>query len=146
MKKTPCDKEDSLKHLEIIRINFFDADPLGIVWHGNYLKYFEIAREAFGRKFDLTYLDLQKHGFAVPIVETSTNHKLPLKYGDIAQVEVTFINSDAAKLTFLYNIYNDHNDLVCTGKTVQVFTDFATGELSLCNPEFFLNWKKSYLS
>ncbi|SDB60928.1 acyl-CoA thioester hydrolase [Flavobacteriaceae bacterium MAR_2010_188] len=145
MKKKLNNNGSVLNHTEIIRVNFFDADPLGIVWHGNYIKYFEIAREAFGRKFSLTYLDVKKHGFATPIVETSSSHKLPLKYGHNAKVEISFINNEAAKLTFRYKIYDDNQNLVCTGETVQVFTDFETGELSLSNPKFFLNWKKLHI-
>ena len=44
----------------IIRVRFNETDPLGIVWHGNYIKYFEEGREAFGRKYGLSYLDVQR--------------------------------------------------------------------------------------
>ena len=46
----------------IIRVRFSETDPLGIVWHGNYIKYFEEGREAFGRKYGLSYLDVQREG------------------------------------------------------------------------------------
>ena len=42
----PIDLSESL----IITVRFSETDPLGIVWHGNYIKYFEDGREAFGRK------------------------------------------------------------------------------------------------
>lgn len=136
----------SLSHTETIKVNFFDADPLGIVWHGNYLKYFEIARESFGRKYGLSYLEIKNHGFAVPIVETSTEHKYPLKYGDSAIIEVNFIDTNAAKLIFTYTITNTDQKLICKGKTVQVFTDIENGELELIAPNFFKRWKEKHLS
>ncbi len=134
----------TLSHTDNIRINFFDADPLGIVWHGNYLKYFEIARESFGRKYGISYLDFKKNGLAVPIVETQTKHKHPLKYGDTAIIKVDFINNEAAKLVFLYTITNESNQLICEGKTIQVFTDLETGELELLVPDFFKHWKNKH--
>lgn len=68
------------------RVRFNDADPLGIVWHGNYVSYFEDGREAFGRKHGLTYLDVHAHGFSTPIVELICNNKKVLKYGDTFRV------------------------------------------------------------
>ena len=50
----------------IIRVRFSETDPLGIVWHGNYIKYFEEGREAFGRKYGLSYLDVQREGYRYP--------------------------------------------------------------------------------
>jgi len=82
----------------------------------------------------------KKHGFAIPIVKTECEHKLPLKYGDEFEVEISFINSEAAKIIFQYKIVSSGN-LICTGKTTQVFTD-NNSELVLNNPSFFLDWKK----
>ncbi len=124
-----------------IRIRFNEVDPLGIVWHGNYITYFEDGREAFGEKHGISYLDVKSHGFTTPIVESSCKHKAPLMYGDIATIETTFEDSPAAKMIFSYKIFNPKGKLVCQGKTIQVFVNDA-GELSLNLPTFFANWKK----
>ena len=57
------------------RVRFNEADPLGIVWHGNYLKYFEDGREAFGEQYNLGYLDIYGNGYVVPIVNINCNFK-----------------------------------------------------------------------
>ncbi|WP_103069767.1 acyl-CoA thioesterase [Aquimarina sediminis] len=124
-----------------IRIRFNETDPLGIVWHGYYIHYFEDGREAFGRKYGISYLDVQKNGYATPIVKSLCEHKLPLRYGEIATIETTFVNTSAAKMIFLYKILNAEGNIVCTGETVQVFVD-DKGELSLTNPPFFEIWKQ----
>jgi acyl-CoA thioester hydrolase len=131
-----------LKATYEIRVRFNETDPLGIVWHGNYIKYFEDGREAFGRKFDISYINVKDNGFATPIVKSSCAHKLPLKYGEVAIIETTFINSPAAKMIFAYKITNKHGNIVCIGETTQVFVDFKTNELSLTNPTFFKSWKQ----
>lgn len=135
---TPTDGKIRNIHHGIVRFN--ECDPLGIVWHGHYIVYFEDGREAFGREHGMTYLDVQRNGFATPIVKTSTEHLLPLKYGETFRVETEFVNSNSAKLTFTYRIFNGENQLVCTGETVQVFID-DNGSLQLYNPDFFQQWK-----
>lgn len=131
---------DLLKTTARLRVRFYECDPLQIVWHGNYLKYFEEGREDFGRKNGISYLDIKDYGFATPVVKSSCEHKLPLKYGDEFEVETTFINSNAAKIIFKYKIRRE-KELICTGKTMQVFTD-KNSDLVLYNPPFFLAWKK----
>ncbi len=123
-----------------IRIRFNETDPLGIVWHGYYITYFEDGREAFGREHGISYLDVQAHGFTTPIVKSICEHKLALKYGDIARIETTFINTPAAKMIFKYQIFNTENKVVCTGETVQVFLGLE-GNLILNNPPFYEAWK-----
>ncbi|MCK7589449.1 acyl-CoA thioesterase [Subsaxibacter sp. CAU 1640] len=133
-----------LKEIHQITIRFNEVDSLGIVWHGHYISYFEEGREAFGKTFGISYLDIKKQGFAVPIVKTSTDHMLPLKYGDVAIIETAFKNTQAAKIIFEYVIKNHQNQVVCKGETVQVFTSIETGEMALTNPEFFKKWKQKY--
>jgi len=129
-----------LKTTTKMKVRFQECDPLQIVWHGNYFKYFEEGREDFSNKHGISYLDAKKYGFAMPIVKTECEHKLPLEYGDEFQVETSFINSKAAKIIFQYKIFSSEK-LICTGKTTQVFTD-KNSELVLNNPSFFLDWKK----
>lgn len=124
-----------------IRVRFNETDPLGIVWHGNYITYFEDGREAFGRAHGISYLDVKANGYATPIIKSSCEHKLPLRYGQIAKIETTFVDSPAAKIIFRYKIFNPEGNVVCTGETIQVFID-DDGELSLTNPQFFEDWKR----
>ncbi len=130
-----------IKETTTIRIRFNETDPLGIVWHGNYITYFEDGREDFGLKRGISYLDIRANGYSTPIVESSCKHKLPLQYGDVATIETTFEDSPTAKMIFTYKIFNLDGEVVCVGKTIQVFTD-KKGGLSLNIPPFFERWKK----
>ena len=125
-----------------IRVRFNETDPLGIVWHGYYITYFEDGREAFGRKHGISYLDVHKYGYTTPIVKSSCEHKLSLRYGDVARIETTIVDSPAAKMIFRYVIYDNNNEVACTGETVQVFLD-SDGNLVLNAPSFYEEWKKS---
>jgi len=124
------------------RVRFNETDPLGIVWHGHYITYFEDGREDFGQKYGISYLDIQAQQVVTPVVKCLCEYKSPLRYGDWATVETTFINHAAAKIHFQYKILHESGRLVATGETIQVFTDLQ-GELLLTNPPFFEQWKKT---
>jgi len=128
-----------------VAVRFNEADPLGIVWHGHYVRYFEDGREAFGKRFGISYLDFYHQGLAVPVVSVHCDYKKPLRYGDSVVVETTFINAAAAKLKFEYKIFETRNSaLVARGSTLQVFVDVKTFELQLTIPPFLEAWKKQW--
>jgi len=127
-----------------IKVRFNEADPLGIVWHGHYIRYFEDGREAFGNKYGIGYLDFYNKGYIVPVVSIECDYKRSLRYGERVIVETKYIPCEAAKLRFEYKLYNAANDqLVATGYSVQVFLDKEHSLLQLTNPPFFDEWKKS---
>ena len=132
--------KNEISFISDVRIRFAECDPLGIVWHGNYIQYFEDGREAFGRHHGISYLDQKANNFSTPIVKSSCEHKLPLSYGDVAKIKTTYVDSAAAKMAFKYEILNPEGKVVCTGETVQVFVELF-GELSLELPKFFKDWK-----
>jgi acyl-CoA thioester hydrolase len=134
-----------LTHQTEVTVRFNEADPLGIVWHGHYLRYFEDGREAFGIVHGISYLDCFNHGFAVPIVSVHCDYSRPLRYGNSVIVETTYINTAAAKLNFNYRILESKSGKpVATGNSVQVFVDAKSFELQLTVPPFIAAWKKSH--
>jgi len=140
-RKEPYNEASQLTISHDIRVRFNETDPLGIVWHGYYITYFEDGREAFGRQHGISYLDVNDHGFTTPIVKSICEHKLSLRYGDVARIETTIVDTPAAKMIFLYKIFDNNNEVVCTGETVQVFLN-REGELMLTNPPFYEAWKQ----
>jgi acyl-CoA thioester hydrolase len=129
-----------------ISVRFSEVDMLTIVWHGHYVQYFEEGRLAFGDKYGLGYMQVYDQGFSIPIVKLNIDYKFPLKFGEKAVIETTYVKSDAAKLIFRYTIKSKTTGkLIATGETVQVFVD-TQGILSLTVPDFFLEWKKKWLS
>jgi acyl-CoA thioester hydrolase len=129
-----------------IRVRFNEADPLGIVWHGHYIRYFEDGREDFGNQFGIGYLDFFDKGFVIPVVNVDCSFKRSLRYGDTVIVETSFIPCDAAKIRFDYRLFNKNNgELVATGSSVQVFLDREQSSLQLLNPPFFEEWKRKHI-
>ncbi len=128
-----------------ILIRFNEADPLGIVWHGHYVRYFEDGREAFGEKYGLRYLDIFDEGFTVPVVNVQCDYKRSLRYGDRVVVETRYIDDLAAKIKFEYILTNPATgETVAKGSSVQVFLDKETASLQLITPPFFMEWKRKH--
>lgn len=126
------------------RVRFSEVDSLRIVWHGNYLKYFEDARDAFALEHGLDFLELyEEDGMFAPLVKTEMEHKTPLRYGEEGIAEVTYEDCAAAKCIFNYRILNARTGVVAVeGRTIQAFTD-TDYTLQLYLPDYVLRWKKS---
>ena len=146
MKKKDTHTLPSLTHETTIKVRFSEVDSMGVVWHGEYIKYFEDGREAFGHHFQLDYLDVYNHGFVIPIVDVNCQYKHSLTVGDTATIETQYINTQAAKIIFQYNIYKEPEHLLAaTGCTTQVFVNKQTGEMEYEIPAFYLEWKQKWI-
>lgn len=132
-----------LKNTTVTAIRFSEVDSMAVVWHGNYVKYIEDGREAFGKQYGIGYLDVYKHGIMTPVVELNMNYKNYLNYGDDVIIETEFVDTPAAKIIFNYKIYRKSDgNLVLAARSVQVFTD-KDGGLLLTNPPFYMAWKEN---
>ena len=127
-----------------IEIRFSEVDSMNIVWHGNYMLYFEDAREAFGRKYGLDYLTIFHNNYYAPLVDISFQYTRPLIYGQQPVVKIFYRPTDAAKIVFDYEIWDkEGKTLFAKGHSVQVFMDLNY-QLVWGNPPFYEEWKKKH--
>lgn len=139
MKKT-------LTHTFETEVKFSEADPLGIVWHGHFIRYFEDGREAFGQQYSLKYLDFYRNNIVVPIIKINCEYKRILRYGHRIRVQTIYNDSPAAKLLFDYAVFDaETNEQVALGSSMQVFMNKETMELMLTMPEYMVRWKEKWL-
>ena len=132
----------TLKDRTEVKVRFGEVDSMGIVWHGNYVKYIEEGRESFGKRYGISYLDIYAHNVMAPVVNMNIDFKKQVQYGDILIVETEYINQDAAKIIFHFNIFRkSDNELVATAESTQVFID-QKREMLLYTPPFITDWKK----
>ena len=138
-------KEASLINRTTIRVRFSEVDSMRIVWHGEYIRYFEDGRESFGRQFSgLGYMEMHEAGYFVPMVHVEVDFKSPLAVGDTVIIETRYINSEAAKICFQYVLYRESDmQVVATGESMQVFLN-RLFELELVSPLFYQEWKKRW--
>ena len=82
MKRKTNQQVAALTNRTTFRVRFSEIDSMQIVWHGEYVRYFEDGREAFGKQYGLDYMSIYREGYMVPIVDLtcqSNNHYLLVK-------------------------------------------------------------------
>ncbi len=104
-----------------LKVPFADLDPMHIVWHGNYLKYFDIARFALFREAGIDLYDyLQKKNYLFPLTKTSTKHIAPLRYGDEFVCRAT-VREASIKIVLDFEIRRISDNAACArGRGEQV--------------------------
>ena len=114
---------------------FFDIDPMEIVWHGNYVKYLEIARCTLLDQIDYNYYQMKDSGYAWPIVDLHLRYVRPIRFRQRVNVLAKIIEWEH-RLRIYYRISDAETGAkLTTGHTVQVAVDIRNGELCFETPE-----------
>lgn len=117
---------------------FHDLDPMDVVWHGNYLRYFEQARCALLQQIDYDYPQMRASGFAWPIVDIRVKYVRPLRYGQSVIVRATFAEWEH-RLKIVYEARDAASGQRLTrGYSIQVAVDIATQEMLYVSPPVLL--------
>ena len=117
-----------------IEVPFHDVDAMSVAWHGQYLKYFEIARCALLRKFDYDYPQMLESGYLWPIVECHLKFVRPARYRQKLKVEATLLEwENRLKMGYLIRDAGSGEKLT-KGYTVMVAIDAANNELQFVSP------------
>jgi acyl-CoA thioester hydrolase len=106
-----------------IRVIYGDTDQMGVVYYGNYLRYFEAARNEFIRAKGLRYRDFEaEYALRLPVIEAHVSYKQPARYDDLIAVEISLAEARRASARFDYRILRDDVVLV-TGHTRHACVD-----------------------
>ncbi len=127
-----------------IRVPYADTDKMGVVYNGNYLKYFEMGRTELMRANELPYTIFEANGYYLPLVSAHADYKNTATYDDILIVEASIPPEIKAIVTFNYTIYRDET-IICTGYTKHTFMSMATMK-PVKPPKFFIEEFKRYLA
>ena len=93
------------KHRTNYRVIYADTDNMGIVYHANYLKWFEVGRTEMFRFFGLTYKDIESRGYYLPVSEVYCKYISPAEYDDVITIETDVDASFRAGMKFDYRIF-----------------------------------------
>ncbi len=87
-----------------IKIYYEDTDCGGVVYYGNYLKYFERARTEYLEERGLSVAGLMKEGTVFVVVHAEVDYRSPARYGDWLVIETVISDTTAASFTFSHVI------------------------------------------
>ena len=125
------------EHQIQVRVRYSETDQMGVVYHGNYIPYFEIGRVEWLRNKGISYKMMEESGTALPIVSMSINYKMPARYDDLLTIKTTFKSQSSVKIEFECEIANDKNELLTTAHFILVFVSIKTGR-PIAPPEYIL--------
>jgi acyl-CoA thioester hydrolase len=118
-----------------INVEFFDLDPLRVVWHGNYINYFEVGRRALLEKIGYSYEEMEESGYAFPVIEISAKYLGPLRYKDRARIKAILMEYEN-RLLIRYEIRNAQTGLLTTkGFSTQMAFDIKNNDSCFVCPE-----------
>jgi acyl-CoA thioester hydrolase len=119
-------------------VPFHDLDPMQIVWHGNYLKYFETARQGLFRSLGVDLFDFFKEtGYLFPVIRSNVKYIEPLRYNDDFVCSATLVEV-SHKLVVDFEIRLAETHTICTkGRVEQAAVKYPDMELCLEIPEAF---------
>lgn len=128
-----------------LRVRYGETDQMGIVYHGNYPSYFEVARIEFFREIGLPYKELESKGIILPVVDLGIKFIKSAYYDDDLSIKaiVTEIPT-GVRLKFQYEIRNQNEELLTTGFTTLAFLDEKTRRPVRC-PQYMLDKIYDYL-
>ena len=122
---------------------FSEVDSMRVVWHGHYIRYFEDGREAFGREYQLTYMNFFDVGYMVPLVNVQCDYKRSLTYGEQVRCVTRLIPYGGAKLKFEYQLFKEDGRLAALGSSEQVFLS-PEGDLNLTLPDIMVQFYRRH--
>ena len=112
----------SVEHVATIRVIFGDTDAAGIVYYGNYLRWFEVGRAELMRRKGFSYLDTMERGLLLPVIEAGARYHASARYDDELRIHAGVRDVRGVRLTFGYRIDRDDGTRLVTGHTVHAFT------------------------
>lgn len=123
----------------IIDVPFHDVDSMNVVWHGHYLKYFEVARCELLEAFDYNYNQMRESGYAYPVVESHIRYVHGIVFAQKIRVRATLAEWEN-RLKIDYTIFdNTTGKRLTKGHTVQVAVNMDSRELCLVSPPILLD-------
>lgn len=126
-----------------VRVRYGETDQMGVVYHGNYAQYFEIARIEWLEQLGFSYKKMEMEGVMLPVVSLNTQFKKPAVFDDILTIRTRLSRSPSVKIEFDYELFNQKGELLTTGSTILVFVSSETRKPMKC-PEDMLKRIKSY--
>jgi acyl-CoA thioester hydrolase len=121
-----------------VQVQFFDLDPMEVVWHGHYVKYLEMARCALLDTIDYNYAQMKASGYAWPVIDMHLRYVDSARFGQRLKVRAEIVEwENRLKIEYLITDAASGHRLL-RGSTTQVAVDMATHEMCFVSPAVLL--------
>ena len=121
-----------------IRVYYEDTDKMGVVYYGNYARYYEIGRTEMIRDLGFTYKQMEELNIMLPAYSLHINYHKSAYYDDLLTVRTIVDHIPNVKFPIKTEIYNEKGELINSGETVLVFFSSVTNK-PIAAPGYFID-------
>lgn len=107
-----------------VTVRYAETDMMGIVYHANYLPWFEVARTQLLREQGFPYRQLEADGYRIPVLEVAAKFIRPAVYDDALTIVVTMREKPLLRIRLEYEVFRGE-ELLATGQSAHAFCDLA---------------------
>ncbi|HOC58495.1 MAG TPA: thioesterase family protein [Smithellaceae bacterium] len=123
------------------RTLYADTDRSQVVYHSNYLRYFEFGRTSLMRDVAYSYKTIEECGYVYPIIDLGITFYQPLYYDDLMEIYTRPVNLERVRLQFDYVItHAEKGHMICSGYTKHCAAN-ALGKPVAVDPKTVELWK-----
>ena len=120
-----------------VKVRYAETDQMGVVHHGNYPQYLEIARLEWLSTLGISYKNMEEEGIMLPVYELNLKYIKPVTFDEKLTIETRLHELPNVKIIFDYSIFNEQGELVTSATSILVFMDSKTRRPIRC-PEYIL--------
>jgi len=132
-----------LPHVVKHRVIYADTDAMGVVYHTNYTRWFEIGRTELMRELGWVYADLERRGYYLPVTKVFCHYFLPAKYDEIVRIETRIDYLKRVSVKCGYEIWDEQRERnLSEGYTVHAFIN-AEGKITRPPPDLAESIRKA---
>jgi len=105
-----------------VTVRYAETDMMGVVYHANYLPWFEVGRTTLFKELGVPYRQLEAEGFRLPVLEISAKYLRPARYDDTLEIVTILRDRPLLRLRLEYEVRRG-DELLATGASVHAFID-----------------------
>lgn len=106
-----------------IEPRYAETDQMGIIHHSVYPVWYEMARVKFCSDIGLPFHEIESRGVGLAMIHMGLNYLKPSRFGESVKVVTSLVEFSKIRMTFKYDVYNSHDELINQGETKLVWLD-----------------------
>ncbi|MCI1591073.1 acyl-CoA thioesterase [Heyndrickxia oleronia] len=128
-----------------IQLSYADTDMMGVIYHGNYVKWIELGRIKLIEDVGYNYLDMEQAGYYAPVYNLEITYKKSIKYGDRVFVKTWVEENKNLRTIYGFTIVNQEDEVCAEGTTTHIVVrkeDFKPVQFKKIFPEWFQKYEE----
>lgn len=125
-------------HRSFVKVRYGETDQMGVVHHGNYPQYLELARIEWLNSLGISYKKMEEGGVLLPVYNLNISYKKSAQFDDQLVIVTTLRNIPTVRIIFDYSIYNQNKELLTEASTELIFVNKKTSRPMRC-PRYILD-------